>query len=91
MLKGGGSETNVLSILRIYPREGMEIVKHEKHAITYKYTDIFKNGIDCILDFALKFNILKTRIFSSLPSYIVLSHFFVVEPVDAILRSYLRW
>ena len=90
MLKGDGSETKVLSMLGIYPRRGgIEIVKHEKHVITYKYTDIFKNGIDCILDFALKFNILKIKIFSSLPSYIIEPLF--VEPVDAILRSYLRW
>jgi hypothetical protein len=53
MLKGDGSETKVLSMLGIYPRRGIKIVKHEKHVLTYKYTDIFKNGIDCILDFAL--------------------------------------
>ena len=90
MLKGEGSETKVLFILGIYPRRrGIEIVKHEKHVITYKYTDIFKNGIDCMQDFALKFKILKTKMFSSLPSYIIEPVF--VEPVDAILRSYLRW
>ena len=72
-------------MLGIYPRRGIEIVKHEKHVLTYKYTDIFKNAIDCILDFALKFNILKTKMFSSLPSYIIEPLF--VEPV---LRSYLR-
>ena len=85
MLKGGVSETKVLSMLGIWPRRGIEIVKHEKHVLTYKYTDIFKNAIDCILDFALKFNILKTKMFSSLPSYIIEPLF--VEPV---LRSYLR-
>jgi hypothetical protein len=30
----------ILSILGIYPRRGIEIVKHEKHVITYKYKEL---------------------------------------------------